>query len=113
MPRISSYPEDLLVSGDDKWVGSDADNGLVTKNFTPDSLAQYYIVNNTFGQNTYIFTQSSAAATWVISHNLDKFPSVTVVDSAGTVVVGNVQYNDNNQLTLTFNGGFSGKAYLN
>ena len=46
-------------------------------------------------------------------HNLNKYPSITVVDSAGSCVVGEVDYKDMNTLTVTFSGAFSGKAFLN
>lgn len=65
------------------------------------------------GDSTYIHQQTVANATWVITHNLDKYPSVTVVDSAGSVVIGDVQYVSRNQIILTFRGAFSGTAYLN
>ena len=113
MPRISSYPQDTTVTGNDIWIGSDGENGLVTKNFSADNLASYYIANDKFGAGTYTFTQSSAATTWTIDHNLGKFPSVTVVDSSNNVVVGFQTYNNNNQIVLTFSAAFSGKAYLN
>jgi hypothetical protein len=61
----------------------------------------------------YIHDQGIAGSTWSINHSLKKFPSVTVVDSAGTVVIGMVDYTDLNNLTITFSSGFSGKAYLN
>jgi hypothetical protein len=113
MPRISSYPKDTNVTGNDIWIGSDGDNGLITKNFSPDGLATYYNTNNSFGASTTTFTQSTPASTWSITHNLSKFPSVTIVDSADNVVVGYQVYNSNNQITLTFSAPFSGKAYLN
>lgn len=62
---------------------------------------------------TYIHTQMSALSVWSIEHNLDKYPSVDVVDSAGTVVCGNVQYVDRNHLTVEFSAAFAGMAYLN
>ena len=65
------------------------------------------------GDKTYVHVQSSAASVWVVTHNLNKYPSVTVVDSAGSVVVGEVVYNNTNKVTITFIGSFSGKAYLN
>ena len=61
----------------------------------------------------FIYTQNTPATTWNITHSLGKFPSVSVVDSANTQVYGNVDYIDNNSLTLTFSSAFSGKAYLN
>lgn len=61
----------------------------------------------------FTFTQSSASAQWVIQHDLGKNPSVSVVDSAGSLVVGEVSYINNNNLIITFISAFSGKAYLN
>lgn len=61
----------------------------------------------------YVYIQSSPSATWVIAHNLAKYPSVTVVDSADNVVVGETEYDSLNQVTLTFAGAFSGKAFFN
>ena len=70
------------------------------------------------GNITYTHNQSSTSNTWVITHNLHRFPSVTVIDSGNTIVQGTVVYNSNKQLTITFfEGGsalaFQGKAYLN
>ena len=70
------------------------------------------------GDITYTHNQSSVSNTWTITHNLNRFPSVTVVYSANTIVHGTVVYNSVNQLTVTFfQAGsalaFSGKAYLN
>ncbi len=62
---------------------------------------------------TFVFTQVVPAATWVVTHNLNKFPSVSVVDTANTSGFGAVEYNSANQLTITFSGAFAGKAYLN
>lgn len=61
----------------------------------------------------FTFTQASASATWTIQHNLEKYPSVTVIDSANDVVYGNTTYTDENNLIINFSAPFSGKAYLN
>jgi hypothetical protein len=61
----------------------------------------------------FVFNQNSPATTWTITHNLGRRPSVTVVDSAGTVVIGEVTYTSDNALTIQFSAGFSGQAYLN
>lgn len=63
--------------------------------------------------STYVHEQSMPAAVWTINHNQDRFPSVTVVDTAGTVVYGSVQYTSSTQVVLTFLAPFSGYAYLN
>jgi hypothetical protein len=62
---------------------------------------------------TFEFTQGVPSTTWSIQHNLNKFPSITVIDTADTVVTGQYTYIDNNNVTLTFSAGFAGKAYLN
>lgn len=59
-----------------------------------------------------IFTQPIASSTWNITHALGGRPSVTVVDSAGTVVIGEVVYNSDTSVTVLFSAPFSGYAYL-
>lgn len=65
------------------------------------------------GITYYTYAQNEAASTWLISHPLKKMPAVTVVDSAGSVVMGEITYIDENTVQIKFNGAFSGKAYLN
>lgn len=62
---------------------------------------------------TYTHYQDTASNVWVINHNLGKFPSITTLDSAGSNVLGDILYNSNNTLTLTFSASFSGISYLN
>lgn len=61
----------------------------------------------------FVFTQGSAASTWTVNHNLEKFPSVMVVDSGNNVVIGDITYTNTNSLTVSFSSAFSGKAYIN
>lgn len=61
----------------------------------------------------YAHTQSVASTTWSVNHGLGKFPSVTVVVSTGQKGYGDVNYIDENNLTISFNGAESGKAYMN
>jgi hypothetical protein len=60
----------------------------------------------------FVFVQDVASAVWTIHHNLGRYPQVTVVDSAGTEVFGDLQYIDNNTVQATFGGAFAGRAYL-
>ncbi len=60
----------------------------------------------------YVHTQGSASTTWVITHSLGGYPSVTIVDSAKTHVFGEVQYDSTTQITVSFSAAFSGYAYL-
>lgn len=61
----------------------------------------------------YTHNQTTSSAEWRITHNLDKFPAVEVVDSAGTAVIGDVTYIDTNTVVVKFKSQFKGKAYLN
>jgi hypothetical protein len=62
---------------------------------------------------TYTFAQASASVVWTVQHNLDKFPSVTMVLSTGQKGYGDIVYIDENNLTITFASAESGKAYMN
>ena len=62
---------------------------------------------------TFVYNQVTSSYVWEIEHNLDKYPSVTVVDSGGSVVVGEIVYIDKNNIRITFASAFSGKAYFN
>lgn len=61
---------------------------------------------------SYVHNQTVASNTWTITHGLQFIPSITVVDSAGTVVEGSYTYPDANTVVANFSGAFSGKAYL-
>ena len=63
--------------------------------------------------DTFIFEQGVASDSWTINHNLNKFPSITIVDSAGNVFYPAVQYIDENNCIAKMNGATTGKAYLN
>ena len=62
---------------------------------------------------TSVFEQGEASDTWVIQHNLNKYPTVITVDSAGTVFNAEVRYDSLNQVTILINGATKGTAYLN
>ena len=81
--------------------------------------AQYYylsslnLASGSSGDKNFIYNQGTPSATWNITHALDKYPSVSVVDSAGTVWYPSATYNSLTSITLEFSAAFSGKAYLN
>lgn len=64
-------------------------------------------------QTTYTFTQAAPIKVWDIIHNLNCFPSVTVVDSGGSEIIPTIVYINNNRIQLMFDNITSGKAYLN
>ena len=63
--------------------------------------------------DTYVHNQTTPNIEWTITHTMNKFPSVTIVDSAGSIVEGAVDYINLNSCKITFCGAFSGKAYFN
>ena len=65
------------------------------------------------GDKNFIYTKGTPDKIWDITHNLGKYPSVTIVDSAGSVVVGDITYVSENNLKVTFSAAFGGTAYLN
>lgn len=60
----------------------------------------------------FVFSQPVAATSWSITHDLEGYPSVSVVDSAGSVVIGDVEYNSDSSITVSFESAFAGTAYL-
>ena len=68
-----------------------------------------------FGSEGFEYEQDipNPLSTWVIDHNLGRFPSVSAVDSAGSIINGAITYNSSNQITIVFTSATSGKAYLN
>lgn len=65
------------------------------------------------GDKTYEHTQSVASDTWTINHALNKYPSVVVIDSGGSTVLGDITYPTLNQVVLQFSAPFSGVVHLN
>lgn len=111
-----------IADVDTGCVFSTSDTEVVNEMLTTDANGNFKFVPSTAfisaaatsaSDKNYIHTQNSSSQVWTVTHNLGKNASVTVVDSAGTVVIGQVDYNSVNQVTLTFKATFSGKAYFN
>ena len=58
------------------------------------------------------YNQTTPASVWNVTHNLNRYPAVSVVDSAGSVVTGDVEHLSANALQVSFASAFSGTAYL-
>jgi hypothetical protein len=87
------------IGGADVGNTDDVPEGALNKYFTVERVS-------------YEHTQGSASDAWVIEHFLGFKPNVTVVDSAGNIVEGEITYTNTNSLTVSFASAFSGKAYL-
>jgi len=86
-------------------------DGELNPTETLSGLINYGIIYKS--DKTYEYTQGVASSEWTVCHNLDKYPSISVVDSAGNQVEGDVLYVDKNNVVLTFTAAFSGAAYFN
>ena len=64
-------------------------------------------------RSSFVYNQSVAEQEWIVNHGMGKRPSVTTVDSTDRIVVGEVNYIDNETLVITFKYPFKGKVYLN
>lgn len=59
--------------------------------------------------------QQIPSAAWSIHHGMNRYVSVTVIDSANETVQGDVEFDaldPLNRITLSFGAAFSGTAYL-
>ncbi len=63
--------------------------------------------------STTVHDQIVPEAQWIINHGLNKYPSVTIVDSSGSKVYGDIDYPSMNTITVSFSSVFSGRAFLN
>ena len=76
-------------------------------------VAPNQVLNLVYPTSTrHIHTQGTVSTVWTINHALGGYPSVTIVDSAKTVVFGEVNYISTTQVVVNFTSAFSGFAYL-
>ena len=88
-------------------------NGVLTAGDNSSTTPDAYILELFGTDKDYKHVQSGAAATWSVTHNLGKFPSVTVKLADGTQVEAAVTHTNENNLTITFSSSNSGTAYMN
>lgn len=95
---MSNVPNNVIIN-------EDTANVVIVNQDAPNQVVVRLAAN---GGNTrrHVHTQSVASDEWVINHTLGGKPSVTVVDSADTVVIGEVTYNSNSQVTVEFTAPF-------
>ena len=62
--------------------------------------------------NLFTYTQSIPSTTWLITHNLNTFPSVTLVNSLNKKILADLEYINQNTVLVTFSEAMIGKAYL-
>ena len=100
----NSVPNNVIVNEDSAnqvIVNQDAPNQVVVR-----------LAASAGNTRRHVHTQGEASTTWTINHTLGGRPSVTIVDSAGTVVIGTITYISDYQIMVDFTAAFSGFAYL-
>ncbi len=113
MPRIKNLQTDDVINDNDKLLGTDSATGN-TKNYRIGDLKTHIKK-----ERLYVHNQALASQTWVVNHNTDSFPSVSIKFSSSDEVYENVgafagiKYNSGNTLTITLAAAESGYAYLN
>lgn len=93
--------------------GENGDSKFIEEIELPDLVEDIIENLDIDGDKNFIYHQNFPSATWEIIHNLNKKPSVTVTDSADTVVEGQIIINDGVKVVITFNAPFTGTAILN
>lgn len=85
---------------------------ILTKASSDDYDFAWAAPSEVYGDNNYeqAFT-SSASVT--VTHNLNKYPSLVIFDSAGDEVEGFVQHTSKNSLTVSFSSPFTGTVSCN
>lgn len=108
---------------DARYLFKTALNGYATetwvnnKNYITAASLVYYPtkieVNNLIGAaSNFEHIQATASDVWNVRHNLNKYPSVTIL-VGGTKAHGQIDYIDKNNIVISFNGIYSGIASMN
>lgn len=67
----------------------------------------------TLTSQTFIFEQGIVSNEWLINHNLNKRPSIQLVDSSGREFEAVKDYISDNQIIIRLDSATTGYAYLN
>ena len=111
VPTTDGYVLASAADGTRQWVdpASIGSSGLTSTDDLTEGTQHLYF---TTARVSYQHTQGVASDTWNITHNLHFYPNVTVQDSAGNIVEGEIAYTNSDSLIVTFSSSFSGEAYL-
>ena len=105
--QIKNYG-DIVTTGSNQFNGNQIITGSVT-------ISGSLNINDANIDNSrYLHVQSEGATTWTVNHNLEyDYPSVTIWDSTGNVIIpDSIVRVSNNQLTIGFISNESGWAHV-
>lgn len=93
-------------------------DGTGTKYPTVDAVNQKFEdiedqISNVSGDKNFVYEQMMSSNIWDFTHPLEKKPSVTTLDSAGSTIMGKVTIMGNDRVIVEFNHPMWGKAILN
>lgn len=58
------------------------------------------------------YVQASPSASWIVTHNLNKIPTVTLISDDNKMIIPDVDFTSANSLTLMFPAPTTGKVVL-
>lgn len=77
------------------------------------AMVKDYIDINGVSASSFNYDRGGvASAQWIIEHNLNKYPIISIMDDSGNQVEADINYNSLNSVTITFAKPLSGKAVL-
>lgn len=88
-------------------------SGIVAPIVSAQQAIPNTIITNALNDANYTHKQTTAATVWNIPHNLNKYPSVNLIDIDGNVVLVDVKHIDLNNIVLTLATPMVGVATLN
>lgn len=109
--RVGAFPENGSINADraKKYAEQAKEQADIAKE-------QADIILREIGEHTdktFTYEQAESSNEWVINHGLNKYPAVTVVDSAGNEVICSVQHLSMTTCVVEMTAPFKGKAILN
>jgi hypothetical protein len=76
------------------------------------SLKPSDVYEDTSGDKSYTHTQSVAATTWTVIHNMGRIPSIVVINGVnGNSVIGRISHIDNNTAVIHLKPAMAGTAH--
>ena len=108
---LDEFPvtEDIYNKGGHRSVKTLVDRDSISIYRKKEGMIVFVVSNNV----PLEYVLSGADTIWNINHNLGKYPSVTVLDSALNQVEGDITYIDYDNIKIEFSATFSGTATLN
>lgn len=65
------------------------------------------------GDKNFVYEQTVPSHTWSVVHNLNKRCAVQITDNNEVEIIGDIKWNNDNQVTITFNTPKTGFVYCN